>query len=95
MESLLLQAFFFFPISLQRVKGMITIILSLLLLAESTTNHTILLNVSHIFESPLPAFYFLEGSSEGSNTISWGVAPNVSCLLLLLLLLPPPSASVF
>ena len=27
--------------------------------------HTLLMNVSNVYESPLPAFFFLEGSSEG------------------------------
>eukprot|EP00040_Diaphanoeca_grandis_P036779 m.236262 g.236262 ORF g.236262 m.236262 type:complete len:794 (-) comp33683_c0_seq2:399-2780(-) len=33
-------------------------------------------NVSNVFDSPLPAFFFLEGSSEGSLPRAWGIAPN-------------------
>ena len=33
------------------------------------------MNVSSVFESPLPAFFFLEGTSEGSLPRSWGVSP--------------------
>lgn len=34
------------------------------------------MNVSRVFSSPLPAFFFLEGASEGSLPRAWGVAPN-------------------
>ena len=38
--------------------------------------HDIPMNVSRVYESPLPAFFFLEGTSEGSLPRAWGVAPD-------------------
>jgi hypothetical protein len=36
---------------------------------------TVPMNVSNVFESPLPAFFFLEGTSEGTLPRSWGISP--------------------
>ena len=37
------------------------------MMTASPTTHTIKMNVSDVYESPLPAFFFLEGPSEVST----------------------------